>query len=709
MLRRAMDKHWTDPVHAGVPRAPQPGVAALDGVAGAHSIVGAIQQTGPAVAAIGALARNSATTRHGLLRELAAAADDPRDAVLGIAATHAVAAIPGPEADHLLAGFLARRDHLAPHVAWRAGTRRASGVLLEPLTRLTAQGGLAGMLAQHSLERWARQDPWLIAAAVRAMLLETSSPTGRRHLVETLGLVQDAMVVADLRRVVGDLDEPDIVRLAALLAIQDRQGGHAPSPSRSPGAQLRRGTGRTGLRIAQVHLGAMLDAQLSMAGAGATGGIATLLVKLGDALVAADGVGDVLTIGRGSADSPPAAANHSIRNLPLPQEAGTAFSHPWPARVAAERELRRVLLEGGRPDVIHLRMADVGTLAAANVADELGIPTVFTLAPDPHGLINAREQAGELDRRGFGSSDLHEQLWYRVALVERLTNRAAHVALFPRQGLVDELRELTGFDIRYAPRRFTVVPEGIDTASIRRATARPPDRLDHPTGAAASELVEAIARRPAHRHGLPIVLSVGRLSEVKGMARLVEAFTSDATLREHATLVIVGGNLDRPTPEEAAELERIDAQLAASPAAADAVVLLGHRPNDQIGHLLAMARHGHPGLIAGDGAYACASRKEEFGLAIVEAMAAGLPVVAPRAGGPATYVEHGRTGFLVDTIDLIALAEGISGALSISAVAGRAEHAVARIARDYDVSAMATSLAGIYQRVSLDAAAPLAS
>ncbi|CAN5167725.1 hypothetical protein BH24CHL7_BH24CHL7_15540 [soil metagenome] len=253
------------------------------------------------------------------------------------------------------------------------------------------------------------------------------------------------------------------------------------------------------------------------------------------------------------------------------------------------------------------------------------------------------------------------------------------------------------------------MPEGIDTASIRRVTDRYSDPQQQPTGAAAADLVEHIARRPPRRHGLPIVLSVGRLSEVKGMARLVGAFAADERLRERATLVIVGGDFDHPTNEEAAELDRVTSLLAASPVTAESVVLLGHRANDQIGHLLAAARHGHPGVIAADGAYVCASRKEEFGLAIVEAMAAGLPVVAPRAGGPATYVEHGKTGFLVDTTDRSALADGIAAALSISAVPGRADYAVARMAREYDVSSMAGSLAAIYHRVSLDAAAPLAS
>ena len=119
-------------------------------------------------------------------------------------------------------------------------------------------------------------------------------------------------------------------------------------------------------------------------------------------------------------------------------------------------------------------------------------------------------------------------------------------------------------------------------------------------------LLDRVAALPPTRHGLPIVLSVGRLNELKGMARLVEAFATDAALRARATLVIVGGDLDDPTSAEAMELARIRAAQAAQPDLATALVLLGHRPNGEVA-----AARGSPAM---GGAYACASRKEEFGL-----------------------------------------------------------------------------------------------
>jgi glycosyltransferase involved in cell wall biosynthesis len=124
--------------------------------------------------------------------------------------------------------------------------------------------------------------------------------------------------------------------------------------------------------------------------------------------------------------------------------------------------------------------------------------------------------------------------------------------------------------------------------------------------------------------------------------------------------------------------------------------------------VLAAARNGWGALIGAEGAYVCASAKEEFGLAVAEALAAGLPVTAPQVGGPATYVEDGITGILVDTTDVMALAAGARRALDLSTRPQSAALGRAVVDERYTLQQMARSLEEVY-RVTVDASTPLAA
>ncbi len=680
----------------------------LDRVVEAGSILEAIRVTRLAAREAAVAASGSSARSRLAVAALRAQTQQSHDALLAVAAVHALARVPGAAAERALIEALELgHGSLSEHVAWQAALRQPSGSMLDAMIGILIGGRLAGMHAQSALARWATNDPWLVAASLRAALGSDLPAPGRRHVIETLGLVPDRSVAADLRAIARDVGHPEGVREVAMAALSDRRS----SPTRLP-----RVTGPAqGVSVAQVHLGAQLDPQLRRSGMGDTGGVATLLVKLGSALAEQSEITRILTVGRGSTQFAPDAAPRSeqgprFATVALADDEGTAFTDEWPARVAAERGIRRAFASHGRPDVLHLRMADVGTLAAADVAAAMGIPTVFSLAPDPHAVIAAREAAGTLDRSTFAAEDAAAHLWYRVDLVERLAREADEVVLFPRARLAEDIRDLVGMDVAAQRDRFTVVPEGIDVAHIQRSVAARSAASDAgvgvadaaPSSTALADLLGQVAELPPSRHGLPIVLSVGRLNELKGMARLVEAFAADEVLRSRATLVIVGGDLADPSAAEAAELARIERHLAAQPSLRDAILLLGHRPNDEIADLLGVVRHGASRLVGPGGAYACASRKEEFGLAIVEALAAGLPVVAPIVGGPATYVEDGTTGCLVDTTDPVALARGVAGALDLSDRPGRADRAADTIARRYDISEMARALSAVYSRAAND-------
>jgi glycosyltransferase involved in cell wall biosynthesis len=101
--------------------------------------------------------------------------------------------------------------------------------------------------------------------------------------------------------------------------------------------------------------------------------------------------------------------------------------------------------------------------------------------------------------------------------------------------------------------------------------------------------------------------------------------------------------------------------------------------------------------------FALSSDYEGSPLSVVEAMAAGLPVVSTRAGGVSELVENGREGVLVQPGDV----QGLSGAMTFLA-----EHADARRsmgmagagrARDsFDVSAMIRAYEALYETLSRD-------
>lgn len=652
------------------------------------------------------------------------------DQVTAIAATHALAQVYDEQADAVLSQLLSSdRQFLREHASWALGSRLPRLDAIGRLIGVVAAGGFAGMLAQRTLEQWSVSAAEATAVALEGALLGIREIQPRTRVVETLGLVRSRTAARALVAIAVDTSEHDAVRAAALSALGQRPGDReiadlviALAEGTDAFAEVARlalvdltakqpvrAAADGDLTVAQLFLHADIDADLSQAGSGDNGGIATLLVRLGDALAGGPGVARVITMSRGSTQD----ALESVRTLgksdtghhygvvPLLSEP-VQSANAWPYRVAARRGIRRLLRAAGSVDVLHLRMADVGSLAAADVARELDIPVVFTVAPDPHAVINSMDLSGGLTRWNFGDLDANEHFWFRARLVQQLAANSAHTVLFPRPELARDMKQLVGIDIGAHPERHTIVPEGIDLGVIDRAVA---ETEAHATGAMATpplaELEQLLAGLPADRRALPLLVSVGRFHRVKGMATIVETWaTSD--LADRANLLLIGGDLDRPSPDEREQLDLMDAIVPASDRLRRGLVLSGHRPNDTVARWVAAARFGIPGLAAPRGVYLCGSLKEEFGIALLEAMATGLIVVAPNGGGPATYVLDGVTGFLTTTWDVERFSSAIRSALDAAAAENddaRAFLSRATVERSFTIEAMARSLSSVYRGV----------
>lgn len=155
--------------------------------------------------------------------------------------------------------------------------------------------------------------------------------------------------------------------------------------------------------------------------------------------------------------------------------------------------------------------------------------------------------------------------------------------------------------------------------------------------------------------GRPIVGIVAKLSPIKGHRYLLEAMRLLRESRPEAALMIVGdGPLRTRLEQQTTEL-----------GLADDVRFVGSR--DDVASLLKVMS-----------VFVLSSTSEGSPNAVLEAMAAGLPVVATDVGGLPEMVSSGRTGVLVPPREPIALAAALSDLL------GDAERAAAmgRAARD---------------------------
>ncbi len=174
-----------------------------------------------------------------------------------------------------------------------------------------------------------------------------------------------------------------------------------------------------------------------------------------------------------------------------------------------------------------------------------------------------------------------------------------------------------------------------------------------------------------------IIGTAGRLLPLKGFVYLVRAVASLRVEFPNLVLEIAGSG-----PERAA-LEREAERLGLS----DGVRFLGW-----VEELAA--------VLARWDVFVLPSLEEAFPIAVLEAMAAGLPVVASAVGGIPELVEDGRTGWLVPPADARLLAERLR-ALLLDASQRRAlgEAGQARARDHFSLERMVAAIAAIYDGI----------
>lgn len=313
-------------------------------------------------------------------------------------------------------------------------------------------------------------------------------------------------------------------------------------------------------------------------------------------------------------------------------------------------------------------------------ARRLGVP-VLPAPPLPLGRTGARRIPGFVGRiRGIKPDVFHAHLTWPLAckygllsaILARVPVIVATLQLFVDLPYDRSTRLQQRLIARGIGRYIAVSRES--AARLRDAFRLPAGKIEVIHNAVPTRPFARAADPELHatqgRGGPPVVLTVARLDAQKGLPYLLEA----ATLVPEAAFVIAGDGPER------ARLEALARDLGLG----DRLVFLGRRGDI-------------PALLASCDLFVLPSLYEGLPLAVLEAMAAGKPVVATAIGGTDEAVAHGETGWLVPPGDPAALAGAIRALLADPPLARRlAKAGNARLRREFSAETMVARVEALY-------------
>jgi glycosyltransferase involved in cell wall biosynthesis len=317
----------------------------------------------------------------------------------------------------------------------------------------------------------------------------------------------------------------------------------------------------------------------------------------------------------------------------LPNE----YSMPIPVSSCMNQVLHSV-----KPDVIHSHHPFILGETAADKAEELKLPLVYTFHTRYDEYLHYMPFAQELAEKVL------------IDWLIKYVEKCQHI-ITPSESIKQILIEggVTG--------PVTAVPTGIDVTPFQQADG---------------QLI-----REKRDWGNDIVLiSVGRLGQEKNFTTLIQAVATVITARSHVRLVIIGDG-----PEEK-DLKKLAAKLDIT----QNVDFTGRIPFEDV-----------PKYLKAADIFCFASVTETQGLVTMEAMAAGLPVVAVDATGTRDAVADGKEGLLTPN-DSDALAKAIKKVVDDKALQEKFRRNVSKKVKQFDMNLQAKRLIEVYQQAIED-------
>jgi glycosyltransferase involved in cell wall biosynthesis len=210
-----------------------------------------------------------------------------------------------------------------------------------------------------------------------------------------------------------------------------------------------------------------------------------------------------------------------------------------------------------------------------------------------------------------------------------------------------------------AAQKIVVMPNAVDTQHFSPIS-----------GAIAASSLRAELGLPDETR---LILMIGRLEPEKDWWTFLEVARRVQAANGSCAFLIVGGGSEDQRLREYVRAQHLDH-----------VRFLGYRSN--VIELLHQAD-----------VFLMTSRREPFGIVVVEAMAAGCPVVATRSGGPDSILTDGVDGLLADVADAPVLADRVVRLLCDDGLRNRIVQCARRtVVEHYSLEAIAERIAQVY-------------
>ncbi|TAK04893.1 glycosyltransferase family 1 protein [Patescibacteria group bacterium] len=291
---------------------------------------------------------------------------------------------------------------------------------------------------------------------------------------------------------------------------------------------------------------------------------------------------------------------------------------------------------------------------------------VFAMDPVSAGFPAAL--AALLARRSFAIKIVGDYAWEQGQSRHGVTDLLDPFQSKRYAAGVERLRRIQRFVVRRASR---VVTPSHYLAGIVRQWGVPETRVRVVENAVDAHGLPPAADAAALAARAPEILSAGRFLPWKGMAQLVAALPAIRARVPGARLTLVGDGPQRTAVE--AEIARL--------ALKDAVTLTGRLPHGDVLARAAAAR-----------VFVLYTGYEGFSHQLVEALAAGAPVVSSDAGGNAEVARHEENALVVRYGDVDALVEAVVRLLQDADLSARLAAAGQRTAAQYTVARMTEGL-----------------